>query len=162
MQLQRACHDTLPWLISVSLDANDRSPMATPKPPICDVCHQRPATIFVSHSGVSSSAFCGECAPADIQELERESREAHCDYCGGQPASRVMDHLAITMGVQKPKYICSACMTQYIRFILEYMTSRDWSEVSTEQETAAIQEFVDTADAHMREWVSHTDTRDDV
>ena len=148
--------------MSFSLDANDRSPMATPKRPICEVCHQRPATIFVSHSGVSSSAFCGECAPPDLQELERESRDAHCDYCDGQPASRVMDHLALTMGVQMPKYICSGCMMEYSRFTLEYMRSRDWSGVSAEQQTVAIQEFVDTADAHMRVWVSHSGTRDDV
>jgi protein-arginine kinase activator protein McsA len=136
--------------------------MASPKESICEVCHQRPATIFVSHSGVSNSAFCSECAPSDLQALDRELRDAHCDYCSGQPASRIMDDLALTMGIQKPKYICSGCMMEYSRFILDYMRSRDWSCIAGEQEAAAIQEFVDTADAHMREWVSSRDTRGDV
>jgi hypothetical protein len=73
-----------------------------------------------------------------------------------------MDSLALRMGVQKPKYICSACMMEYSRFTFEYMGSRDWSDLSAEQQTRAIQEFVDTADDHMKEWVSRSGTHDDV
>jgi hypothetical protein len=75
----------------------------------------------------------------------------------------MMGGLGLTMGVQKPEFICGHCAMEYHRFTHEHLMSRDWSGgLSHDEEMAAVQQFVDTADGHMKEWILRGGSRDAV
>ena len=135
--------------------------MAILKQPTCDVCHERPATIFVSHGGVSSSAFCQACAPSELQETARELDDARCDYCGREACSPIADLIAPTEAAEKPKYICRTCVPEYHRFLHAHLP-RDWAGLSDDQGIAAIRKFIDEMDAHMKDWVVRSGSHDAV
>jgi len=125
---------------------------------ICDACGERRATHFVCYGGTGkSSHLCGECfessAPPDIRESAAAVRDAHCQYCGGQPCAGGTDMFALITGVQKSKYMCMPCSTEYNR-VLQQQLSPDDSGLSQQEQIAVIQTLLDEADAHMKQWVS--------
>jgi hypothetical protein len=137
--------------------------MTTPEQDVCEVCHKRCATHFVCYGGTGkSSHLCDECfqtsAPPDVVQSAAAVREAHCQYCGGQPCAGGTDIFALVTGVQKSKYMCMPCSMEYHRFI-QHQLSPDASGLSQQEQLAAIQRLLAGADAHMKQWVSERDSR---
>jgi hypothetical protein len=137
--------------------------MSKPDLILCEVCHERPATHHICDGGTGkSSDFCGECfqasVPPDIIQSTAAVRDAHCQYCGSQPCAGGTDMLALITGVQKSKYMCMPCSTEYYRFIQRQL-SPDASGLSRQEQLTVIRKLVDEADAHMKQWVSERGSR---
>ena len=125
---------------------------------LCEVCHERRATNHVCYAGTGkSSDLCDECfqasAPPELRESAAGVREAHCQYCGGQPCAGGTDFLALTAGVQQMKYMCMPCTQEYLCYAQQEMQGLS-AESPQEEQLAAIRRLQDSADAHMRKWVS--------
>jgi len=60
---------------------------------------------------------------------------------------------ALITGVQKSRYMCMPCTTEYHRFI-QHQLSLDTSRLSQQEQLAAIRKLLDEADAHMKHWIS--------
>jgi protein-arginine kinase activator protein McsA len=135
--------------------------MATPTDTICDVCHERRAIHFVCYGGTDkSSHLCDECfessTPPEVRESVAEVRDAHCQYCGGQPCAGGTDIFALITGVQKSKHMCMPCSMEYHRFIQQ--KSSDAAGLSQQEQLAVIRKLIDEADAHMKRWLSERDS----
>ena len=132
--------------------------MTTSKETVCEVCHERRAIHFVSYGSTGkSSHLCDECfassVPPEVRASAAAVREAHCQYCGGQPCAGGTDMFALITGVQKSKYMCMPCSMEYHRYIRQQL-SPDASGLSQQEQLAVIRKQLDEADAHMKEWVS--------
>jgi hypothetical protein len=132
--------------------------MTTPGQTICEACGKRPATHHICYAGTGkSSDLCGECfeasAPPEVRESAAAVRDAHCQYCGGQPCAGGTDMFSLITGAQRSKYMCMPCSMEYHRF-LQQQFSPDASGLSQQEQLAVIRTLVDQADAHMRQWVS--------
>jgi protein-arginine kinase activator protein McsA len=132
--------------------------MATPTDTICEVCHERRATHFVCYGGTGkSSHLCDECfessTPPEVRQSAAAVRDAHCQYCGGQPCAGGTDFLALATGVLQDRYMCMPCAMEYQRFVQQQLSPDD-SGISQQEQLAVIQKLLDEADAHMKQWVS--------
>ena len=131
---------------------------------VCEVCGERLATRLICYGGTGkSSRLCDECfklsAPPEIRESASAVRDAHCQYCGGQPCAGGTDMSALITSVQKSKYMCMPCSMEYHRF-LQQQLSPDGSGLSSQKEQpGVIQKLLDEADAHMKQWISERDSR---
>ena len=137
--------------------------MSKPDQILCEVCHERPATHHICYGGTGkSSDFCGECfqasAPPDIIQSAQAARDAHCQYCGGQPCAGGTDMFALMTGVQKSKYMCMPCSMEYHRFIQRQL-SPDASGLSQQEQLALLRKLDRDADEHMKRWVSERGSR---
>jgi hypothetical protein len=130
---------------------------------VCEVCIERRATHHICYGGTGkSSDLCDECfqasAPPDILQSAATVRDAHCQYCGGQPCLGGTDMFALITGVQKLKYMCMPCSMEYHRF-LQQQLSPDSSDLSQHEQSAVIRKLLDPVDAHMKQWVSERDSQ---
>jgi hypothetical protein len=86
MQLERICQDTLPWLISVSLDSMPRHPR--------DFSKRSPS----EQKLILEDTWCNACHKADLGmldpvEFEQDSKvivEGVCTNCGGPVRTTVV------------------------------------------------------------------------
>jgi protein-arginine kinase activator protein McsA len=132
--------------------------MAAPTDIICEVCHERLATHFVSYGSTGKSGhLCDECfgssVPPEVRDRSAAVREAHCQYCGSQPCTGSGDMFALITGVQKSKYMCIPCSMEYHGFIQQHL-SPEASSLSQQEQLTVIRKLLDEADAHMKQWVS--------
>ena len=137
--------------------------MSKPDQNLCEVCHERPATHHICYGGTGkSSDLCEECfessVPPDVRQSLSEARDAHCQYCGGQPCAGGTDMFAFITGVQKSKYMCMPCTMEYHRFIQRQLSS-DAPSLSQQEQLAVIRKLVDEADAYMKRWISERGSR---
>jgi hypothetical protein len=137
--------------------------MSKPDQILCEVCHERPATHHVCNANTGkSSDLCAECfetsAPPEVLQSSIEVRDAHCQYCGGQPCAGGTDFIALTVGIQQTKFMCFPCTQEYYRYIQQEM-SRDHEGLSQQQQLEEIRKVRDRADAHMKQWVSERGSR---
>ena len=96
--------------------------------------------------------------PPDVRQAVAAARDAHCQYCGGQPCGGGIDNFALITGVQKSQYMCAPCWTEYYRFFQQQL-SPDTSVGSPQEQVAAIQKQLGEADAHMRQWALERGSR---
>jgi len=132
--------------------------MSKPGQILCEVCHERPATHHICEGGTGkSSEFCDECfqssAPPEIIQSALETRDAHCQYCGGQPCAGGTDFLALITGVQKMKFMCMPCSMEHNRF-LQQQLQPDASRLSQQEQLALLRKLDRDADEHMKKWVA--------
>ena len=132
--------------------------MTTPEQILCEVCHERPATHHVCNANTGkSSHLCAGCfeasAPPEVGRFSAATRDAHCEYCGGQPCAGGTDFLALVTGVQKTKFLCVPCSNEHNRFIQQQMLDEK-PNLTRQEQIAALRALRDQVDAHMKEWVS--------
>jgi hypothetical protein len=137
--------------------------MTMPEQTVCEVCHERRATHFVCYGGTrKSSHLCDECfgtsVPPEVRQFATATREAHCQYCGGQPCAGGIDFLALMTGVQQMKYMCMPCSMEYNRYIQQQLQQED-SGLSQQEQLAALRTLNIAADKHMKQWVSERDSQ---
>jgi protein-arginine kinase activator protein McsA len=131
---------------------------------LCESCHQREATCHVNtimDGVVTSRDLCIECQEAnspEAREFSAAQRDAHCQYCGGQPCAGGTDFLALVTGVQKLKFMCVPCSMEHNRF-LQQQLKRDASGLSQEEQLALLRKLDEQADEHMEQWVSERGSR---
>ena len=141
--------------------------MATPEQTLCEVCGERRATHYICYGGTGkSSNLCDECftatAPQDMLQSAEAAREAHCQYCGGQPCAGGTDFLAQALGIQQSRYMCMSCTQEFHRFTqqeLQQGLQQGSHHLSQQEQVAAIARLSEKADRHMMEWVSKRDSR---
>lgn len=128
---------------------------------LCNICNQREATIHVTTIVGESMVrrdLCSECqgkvSPED-GEFEETQRHARCEYCGGQPCAGGTDFMALTLGVQKLKFMCMRCSTEYARFVGELLSQCVRPE-QPEDQLVLIEQSRRQAEDHMRRWVEAT------
>ena len=132
--------------------------MATPEQIVCEVCHERPATHHVCDANTGTSRdLCAECfepsASPEVRQFSAAVRDAHCQYCGGQPCAGGTDILALATGVQKMKFMCMPCSMEHNRYVQQQM-QRDVSGLSQHQQLVLLRKLDEEADQHMKQWVS--------
>ena len=137
--------------------------MNTPEQILCEVCHERPATHHVCNANTGkSSDFCAECfemsVPPEVRQSSAAVRDAHCQYCGGQPCAGGTDFLALVTGVQKQKFMCMPCSMEHNRFVRQQLQS-DASGLSQQEQLALLRKLDRDADEHMKRWVSERGSR---
>jgi hypothetical protein len=131
---------------------------------ICENCHERPATQFICYGGTGKSThLCDECfansAPADIRQLATATKEACCQYCGGQPCGCETDFLALVTGVQKLKFMCLRCSMEHNRYVQQLTSQWNAAELSQEEQLTLIRKLDEDVDKHMKQWVSEESSR---
>ena len=128
---------------------------------LCEKCQEREATCHITtiDGGISKSRdLCSECCEAgspEAREFAAAQREARCEYCGGQTCAGGTDFLALVTGVQKMKFMCMPCSMEHNRYIRQRIP--DASELSQQEQFAALRTLSDEADKHMKRWVSERD-----
>jgi hypothetical protein len=132
--------------------------MTTPEQTVCEICHERRATHFVSNGDTGkSSHFCDECfetsTPPGVRQFSAAVRDAHCQYCGGQSCAGGTDILALATGVQKSKFMCMSCSMEHNRYVQQQM-QKDVSGLSQHEQLALLRRLDNEADQHMKQWVS--------
>jgi DNA-directed RNA polymerase subunit RPC12/RpoP len=125
---------------------------------LCDACHERLATAHICYGNTGESRdLCDGCfeasAPEELRQSAAAVRTAHCQYCGGQPCTNGSDFLAIAMGIQQTRYMCTLCTQEFSRFPQQEL-KRAPAGLSQAEQLAAIGALCDKADAHMKQWVS--------
>src|ERR1041385_4081240 len=101
--------------------------MTTPSEDLCEVCRERPGINFVCYGSTGKSIhFCDECfkasATAEGGQWVAAVREAHCEYCGGQPCTGGTDMFELVTGLQKSKYMCLPCSMEYHRYLEQQLS----------------------------------------
>ena len=130
----------------------------------CESCQKNEATCHVCTivDGVSQSRdLCIECHEAsspEAREFSAAQRDAHCEYCGGQPCAGGTDFLAMATGVQKLKFMCMPCSMERNRY-LQQQLQRDASGLSQHEQLTLLRSIHDEADTHMKQWVSERGSR---
>jgi protein-arginine kinase activator protein McsA len=137
-------------------------PEATPEQALCEVCHERRAIHHICYGGTGkSSHLCEECFEKSATLEEREStaamREAHCQYCGGQPCAAGIDLFALAKGIQQMKYMCMPCSMEYHQYIQQEARGAS-SNLPPQEQLAAFLRLSTQADQHMRQWVSERES----
>jgi hypothetical protein len=137
--------------------------MTTPEQAFCEVCHERRATHYICYGGTGkSSHLCDACfetsAPPEVRQSNAALREAHCQYCGGQPCAGGTDFLALVTGVQQMKYMCMPCSLEHNRYIQQEL-GRASANLSQQEQLAALRTLNIAADKHMKQWVSERNSR---
>ena len=132
--------------------------MASPTDRICEVCHERPATRFISYGGTGkSSQFCEACfessAPPELRQSVAAARDAHCRYCGGQPCIGGSDLLASLTGISQRGYMCAPCTLEYQGF-LQRQFSPEAAARPRQEQLELVQKLFAEADTHMKAWVA--------
>ncbi len=131
---------------------------------LCENCHQREATCHVCEiegDVMKSRDLCVECHEAsspEARELAAAQRDAHCQYCGGQPCAGGTDFLALVTGVQKLKFMCMPWSMEYNRYIQQHLP-QDPSGLSQSEQLALLRKLDREADEHMRRWLSGRGSR---
>jgi hypothetical protein len=134
--------------------------MTTPEQDICEVCHERPATHHICYGGTGkSSHLCDPCfeisAPPEARQQAAMQREAHCEYCGGQPCAGGIDTFAMLTGIQKWIFTCMSCSMEHNRFIQQQL-QQDVSGLSQQEQFEFVRTVNDEAEKHMKRWLSTT------
>lgn len=129
---------------------------------LCEICKKNEATCHVCtivDDEMKSRDLCIECHEAsspEAREFSAAQKDAHCEYCGGQPCAGGTDFLALATGVQKLKFMCMPCSMEHNRFVQQ--ESRALQEqapgLSQQQQLALLRKINGNADKHMRQWVS--------
>ena len=136
----------------------------TPQDMLCESCLKNEATCYictVDGDVTTSRDLCIECYEASSPEaraLSAAQREAHCEYCGGQPCGGGTDFLSMATGVQKLKFMCMPCSMEHNRYIQQQL-QRDASELSQHEQLAWLRTVNDETDTHMKQWVSERGSR---
>ena len=95
--------------------------------------------------------LCAEGFEASIKEFASAQRDAHCEYCGGQPCAGGTDLLAISMGVQKLKFMCMPCSMEHNRYLQEHLR-QDATGLSQQEQLSFLRKLQEDADRHMTRW----------
>jgi hypothetical protein len=88
-----------------------------------------------------------------VRQFSAAVRDAHCQYCGGQPCAGGTDILALATGVQKLKFMCMPCSMEHNRYVQQQM-QRDVSGLSQHQQLVLLRKLDEEADQHMKQWIS--------
>jgi protein-arginine kinase activator protein McsA len=131
---------------------------------LCDICHEREATIHVNHimgEVVTPSNFCSQCyeasKPAEAHDLTAALHDG-CRYCGGEPFSGGYDPLALMSGTHRISFMCKPCAEEHIRYLREKwpgfgdvaMTREQMAQVHASDIPVVFREV----DEHMKKWVA--------
>jgi hypothetical protein len=131
---------------------------------LCDNCHQREATCHVCAivgDVMTSRDLCVECHEAnspEAREFSAAQRDAHCEFCGGQPCAGGTDVLALVTGVQKLKFMCMPCSMEHNRYVQQEL-GPNISGLSQQEQLELLRKLDKEADAHMKRWVSQGGSR---
>jgi protein-arginine kinase activator protein McsA len=137
--------------------------MTTPEQILCEVCHERPATHHVCNANTGkSSHLCAGCFEAsalpEVGRFSAATRDAHCEYCGGQPCAGGTDFLALVTGVQKLKFMCMPCSMEHNRYVRQQL-QQDASGLSQQEQLVLLRKLDEEANKHMKQWVSERGLR---
>ena len=88
----------------------------------------------------------------EARDFAAAQREAHCEYCGGQPCAGGTDIFAMMTGEQKLKFMCMPCSMERNQYIQQKL-QRDSSGLSQHEQLSLIRKINNDADAHMKQWV---------
>jgi protein-arginine kinase activator protein McsA len=132
---------------------------------LCESCLQNEATSHLCTilDGTSQSrALCGECSEAispGAKDFATAHREAVCEYCGCRPCAGGTDILAMLMGVQKSKFMCVPCSTEFSRFIpKEFQRQasgrRQDEQLVLHEQMALLRTVNEATEKHMKQWIS--------
>ena len=105
---------------------------------------------------MTSRDLCVECHEASSPEakgLSAVQRDAHCEYCGGQPCAGGTDVLALVMGVQKLTFMCMPCSMEHNLYVQQQLQPNT-SGLSRREQLALLRKLDREADEHMKRWVS--------
>jgi protein-arginine kinase activator protein McsA len=125
---------------------------------LCERCHKSEAACHICTivDGISQSRnLCSECHEAsspEARDFAAAQREAHCEYCGGQPCAGGTDIFAMMTGEQKLKFMCMPCSMERNQYIQQKL-QRDSSGLSQHEQLSLIRKINNDADAHMKQWV---------
>jgi protein-arginine kinase activator protein McsA len=135
--------------------------MSKPDQIFCEACHNRPATHCICDGGTGkSSNLCEECfqssTPSDFSPSAATVRDAHCQYCGGQPCTIRTDIVALMSGVKKMKFVCLPCSREHSQFIKRQLQPilQDASRLSQLEQLTLLQKLDREADEYLKTWVS--------
>jgi|SRR5882724_4564948 len=131
---------------------------------LCEACHQREATCHVTailDDVMQKRDLCPECFEASSPgagEFASAQRDARCEYCGGEPCAGGTDFLAMATGVQSLKFMCMSCSMEHNRYLQQQLQQSD-SGLSQQEQLALLRKLDESADKHMRQWVSERGAR---
>jgi protein-arginine kinase activator protein McsA len=127
---------------------------------VCDTCRERPAIYHFTRiiDGVTQIAnLCCECFEASALAEEKQSlaamRTARCDFCGAQAEIGSTDTLAMTIGIQKMRYLCFTCAEELYRHTgqaLQHITE----SLSQHDQLEELRKLYEETTCHMRQWIS--------
>ena len=131
---------------------------------LCEKCHKNEASCHVCTviGEVSQSRdLCSECyetSPPKARKVSAAQRDARCEYCGGQPCAGGTDFLAIATGIQRLKFMCMPCLSEYNRYVQQQL-QQDASSLSQQEQLDLLRQLDRRTDEHMRQWVSERGSR---
>jgi protein-arginine kinase activator protein McsA len=131
---------------------------------ICDVCHEREATVHTTHvtdDVLTKQDLCSECFELGMPSQANESFsvfQSGCHYCGGTPGSTCPD-LSAAAGVDlKLRALCGSCAQEFYRFVGLKLPEFAKGGIAPAQMSQVVTIFAQL-DRHMKQWVSERDSR---
>jgi hypothetical protein len=128
---------------------------------LCENCHQHEATCHITTIDgdiMECRHLCTECHQAGSPEAAQ--RNAHCEYCGGQPCVSGADFHAMLTGGRKLKVMCIPCSLEHIKYAQQHLPQLQTAMELSQQERLTLVERLDQeADRHMQQWVSDRNSR---
>ena len=131
---------------------------------LCEKCQEREATCHrykICGDSTTVTNLCSECDEAGSPEaraIAEAGRKARCEYCGGQPCFGGPDMFAMMTGVEKLKFMCMPCSSEFQRYIQQQLQP-DASDLSTPDELSLFRKIYEEADRHMKQWGSERDSQ---
>jgi len=126
---------------------------------LCEVCHEREATIHdtnIAGDAITTQNLCNECFEfrdaSRAQELSSVS-QAGCSYCGGEPQCTCPDLSAASGDAQKLCVLCGPCAQEFYRFIGLKLPGFATGKITPEQ-VPQVPTVLAELDRHMKQWVS--------
>ncbi len=131
---------------------------------LCEKCHQREVTVFLTeceettpaNCSTQSSALCAECS--GFPRLPESLIEKGCHYCGGPFFSMAVNLLEPSEDLASHWVLCYQCARENFRFMQQFETDL-LQLLATPNPEAQILQRWRKHDQHMRDWVSRRDAK---
>jgi hypothetical protein len=132
---------------------------------ICENCQQHEATYHlttIEGDAMEVAHLCLKCYEADSPEAKAAiaARDAHCEYCGGQPCVGGTDLHAALTGLRRLKLMCLPCSLEHLRYSQMQLPQLQRAlGLAQPAKMALLGKLDKQADKHMEQWLAKRRSR---